>query len=253
MSVITQIFGLDSSHTKPTQTLFGIECEIESIRDCNLPEEWEAKQDGSLRNNGMEYVSVPMCREDAVGAFQELHRSLDIRRPEEKFSPRTSIHVHVNCKNLEDTHVRNVVLMYALFEELFFLQVDPSRRENIHCVALNETHLPARYSHRLQDLWSIWSKYTALNLKPLSVLGTLEFRHSDGHDDAKRFDDWLKCIEQLFSVAKTTQLSPTTVTQEHVQLMADQIFGHLPNYPSLRMRLFGLVQNSLIDVKLSFS
>jgi len=255
MSLIWQMFGLNDTYTNAgAPLLFGIECEIESILDNNLTRDWESKADGSLRNSGVEYVSKPLSLERAIEAFTNLHEGcLEIRNPEEKFSQRTSIHVHVNCKNLESEHVRNTVLLYALFEELFFLQVDPSRRENIHCVALNDTHLPGRYAFPLQDMFSIWSKYTALNLKPLSTLGTIEFRHSDGHDDVRRFRDWLTCIERLFAVAKATPLSPNTVDKESVQKMADEVFGHLPTYPAIRLRLWPLIENTLIDVKLSFT
>jgi len=252
MSII-QTFGLDGMFSDAKDTLFGIECEIESIRDYDLGGEWETKPDGSLRNNGLEFISKPLTLIHTVRAFKELHEDISFRNSDEKFSPRTSIHVHVNCKNLDQAHVKRVVLLYALFEELFFLQVDPSRRDNIHCVALSDTHLPTRYGQSVRDLAVTWSKYTALNLKPLTSLGTIEFRHSDGHDDVNRLEHWLKSIDGLFTVAKNLEWSPATLSQENVQLWADQIFGHLHIYPSIRMRLFNLIQNSLIDVKLSFN
>jgi len=252
MSIVTT-FGLDGAYSNENKVLYGVECEIESFIHSDVGGVWSAKPDGSLRNGGVEFISEPQPRAETVQAFAWLHKNIGIRRMEERFSPRTSIHVHVNCKNLEHSHVRRMVLLYALFEELFFLQVCPTRRENIHCVALSETHLPSRYGQSIRDMWSGWSKYTALNLKPLSSLGTLEFRHSDGHDDPKRLDDWLLCIENLVTVSKNLDWSPANLTQDNVQLWADQVFGHLQMYPSIRMRLFPLISNSLIDTKLSFN
>lgn len=250
---IAEFFGLGSKFASATETLFGIECEIESIRDGDIEGPWEVKPDGSLRNNGMEFVSLPQNLTQTVNAFQQLHSDLSFRDVDEKFSPRTSIHVHVNCKNLDEKHVRRAVLLYALFEEVFFLQVEPSRRDNIHCVALSDTHLPSRYSMQLADMVASWSKYTALNLKPLASLGTLEFRHSEGHDSPTKLAGWLQCIQNLLAVSADLEWRPETLSPENIEKLSARIFGHLPSYPSIRMRLFPLISNSLIDTKLSFN
>ena len=253
MTTIQQRFGLnDALSQKDTPLMFGTECEIESVYDFSRGEWWNIEADGSLRNNGQEFISIPLDKERSIKAFEYLHKHLSYRNKDEAFSPRTSIHVHVNCKNLEEDVVKNVLLLYALYEEVFFMQVDPSRKDNIHCVALSDTHLPHRYNFRVVDLQAAWSKYTAFNLKPLASYGTIEFRHSEGHADVKRYTEWLTVLENLFNLAKSVKVEPVTLTQENVTLWFDQIFGHVQDYPSIRLRLSHYVENSLIDVKLAF-
>jgi len=251
---IQETFGLAKTHTEVSEQLYGIECEIESVRSHERihTDLWEVKTDGSLRNNGLEFVSPPVPLSQAVVSFEHLHAKLIHHELATKFSPRTSIHVHANCKNLDEKQVKNIILFYALFEEAFFLMVEPSRRDNIHCVALTDTHLSSRYHQPLGDLWSSWSKYTALNIKPLGTFGTIEFRHSHGHDDLRMFSDWLKVIENLFELGKTTTPTPDNLTEENITFWFDEVFGHTQKYPDMRLFMPSLVQDPLIDIKLSF-
>jgi len=147
---------------------------------------------------------------------------------------------------------KNILLYYVLFEEVFFSLVNPVRRDNIHCVALNDTHLSARYSQDIGTLHSIWSKYTAFNIKPLASYGTIEFRHCDGHGDTQRFSEWLTVLNNLVSLAKTSPLSVTALEKDNVDRWFDTIFGHCQDYQDLKLRLPALIENSLIDIKLSF-
>lgn len=246
-----ELFGNETAYRKygaVDKTLFGIECEVESFRDLSVDVSdcFKVTEDGSLRNEGKEFVSVPMFSQDIMTAFKKLHDNYktDIWP---KFSERTSIHVHVNCHTMEDTQVRQAVLLYALFEEMFFKMCDPSRRNNIHCVALTETFLPSYYSSTLKYLYSKWHKYTALNIKPLATYGTIEFRHMHGHEDTLLLSEWLTVIDRLMLLAKTEPISPTTLTKPNVLQWGKALFADT--------RLDGVdilphIKNSLLDVKL---
>jgi len=152
----------------------GLECEIESIANhMDGADLFHVTQDGSLRNNGLEFITNPIPIDYAVPYFKKLHASLKFRNDAEKFSPRTSIHVHANCVNLHPDVIRNIIRMYALYEEYFFMMVTPDRRHNIHCVPLTETYLPSLYNTGLNTLVARWHKYTALNIVPLKKYGTI--------------------------------------------------------------------------------
>lgn len=228
----------------------GIECEIEDIKDateipCNL---FHQTTDGSLRNNGFEFVSIPMTLPSAISSFKQLHTTL-VKGPE-AFTQRTSIHVHANCSNLQPQEVRNIVLMYALYEEAFFAMVDPVRRDNIHCVPLTETYLPGIYRLNLNRLIDRWHKYTALNIKPLAKYGTLEFRHMHGNDDAVLFEEWTRTISNLFSTSLgDAPIEVLNLTEELLYEKFMRIFGHTriaTKWPEIRSRM----DNQIIDIKL---
>lgn len=231
--------------------LMGIECEVESVRALTVPvEAWfKIDTDGSLRNEGKEFISRPMFSKDILNAFNTLHQHL-VPYPEwPAFSERTSIHVHVNCTDMQDTEVRQAVLLYALFEEFFFMFCEPERRNNIHCVALNETPLPNHYGQHLKYLYSRWHKYTALNIKPLATYGTIEFRHMHGHSDAVLLQEWLTVLENLMKLAKTSPLNSATLNRENLLIWFDTIFGQ-SRISRMRSSVLETTKNTVLDVKL---
>lgn len=254
---IPEIFGCQYSHAKQVETLFGVELEIESVNRSIgwkgfRADEIEMKDDNSLRNYGKEFITRPENLKTTLEFFKNVHDTVGFLKPEEKFSERTSIHVHVNCQNLEGEQVRQAVLLYALFEEVFFKMVEPSRRDNIHCVPLTDTYLPSYFRSSIGTLVGRWSKYTALNLLPLKTLGTMEFRHMHGHDDPLLLEDWLMSIENLIELAKTQPLTDTTLIEENIQTWFTQIFGKTLFWKQNKVNLPVFTENTLINVKMGF-
>lgn len=236
----------------------GVECEIEAVKNAMNAFTFSVKQDGSLRNKhapggiGHEFISEPQPREDLVYNFNKLHSALQYYEGEDPFSSRTSTHVHVNCLPLEVETVRNIVLMYALFEEFFFLMVKPERRNNIHCVPLSETTVSNCYSRPLPTMVSSWSKYTALNLKPLAQYGTLEFRHLHGTKDEGEFSRWLKVLENLWTLGQEEAINRQTLRDSsNLEKWFDRIFSPAQDILQLKPQLKQLTQNNVIDVKFS--
>ena len=251
--IYTQINFEDPTYNTHPNFLAGIECEVESINyvDAAVPS-FKAEADGSLRNNGTEFISVPLEREHLINEFKNLHANIVFHDKKEAFSPRTSTHVHVNVRNLDEVNVKNMLLFYALFEEFFFAMVNPVRRENIHCVPLNETLLPTKYKQSIWALAKGWHKYTALNLLPIMKLGTVEFRHLQGTDDDALLDRWLKTLENLWTLCQVQAITPTTLTNEKtIEEWFKTIFKDAPEIMALAPTLKTTIANSLIDVKLS--
>lgn len=250
---IYQIYGLDTLNEflKSSDNFFcGVECECESFQDVknNSPYMyWEKKEDHSLRNNGVEFISKPLNFSDTLTAFKMLHENYIAEKPSEKFSDRCSIHVHVNCMSLTEEQVENIILLYALYEPFFFEEVAESRKANIHCVPLSNTMLPSQYGGGLRSLVGSWGKYSALNAKPISTFGTLEFRHSDGHDDPHRFARWLGIIRNLWIAGQQVKVDSAFVNDvSKISNTYSYIFGKTPP-----PNLIHQVSDSLIDIKLS--
>jgi len=252
MSKVFQIFGtalLEGFHA-------GIEFEVESVKKVHPKPEYilNVTNDDSLRNSGVEVITKPLPYQQAVDSHKWLFtQGLVLADPSEACTELGSIHVHVNCQNLTVKEVQNIVYMYALYEEMFFLLCEPSRRHNIHCVPLTETYLPAYYKTGLTDMLSRWHKYTALNIKRLSDLGTIEFRHMEGHADAGKLDRWLKTLENLIVLGKSPegQITKETLTNTNLAGWFNKLFSHTPEYDKYFPLVRDITAHQRVDLKLS--
>ena len=239
-----------------TTFLAGIECEIESIHHVNvdLAPYFHTEADGSLRNNGCEFISIPLERETLLDKFKNLHANIVYNDKADAFSPRTSTHVHVNVRSFTEAQLKQLLLFYALFEEFFFSMVDPVRRDNIHCVPLNETMMAQRYRTTAFYMIKYWHKYTAFNMLPVTKQGTVEFRHLQGTDDEELLGRWLKTIENLWLLAQDESMTKDTITDvEHHKRWFNTIFADAPEVLALAPAMSNKIQNNLIDVKLAFA
>lgn len=208
-------------------------------------------EDPSLRNNGREFTTPPLNFEGQLFYFEHIHEELKLGK--NPYSDRTSIHVHVNVRELTVDEVKQFVLTYALLEPLFFEYVGEVRKGSIYCVPLNYTYLPSIYKYNLQTLHSKWHKYTAFNILPLSEYGTVEFRHMYGTGNLETFKFWLGCLKELYTFIESTQ------GFDILSVISDESFSVVEFakkvVPSLAVgsdeRLLSLLEDTLLDVKLS--
>ena len=265
MTKVYQRVGFkESPFNSASVFLAGIECEIEGLHPeiCVLAkpelrtsayEGFGIIADGSLRNNGAEFVSKVFTRPILVEHFKALQEELSFVDRDNAFSSRTSTHVHVNVRSLEEEQAKNMLLLYSLYEDFFFMLVDSTRRGNIHCVPLTETYLPNRYMLPLMDLAHSWHKYTALNVVPMFKLGSFEFRHLQGTGDAVLLNEWLTVLENLWLVSQEI-----TVNKGFLQSAAaiegtfERIFGQSAKIMAVKNSLFNVIRNTLLDVKFAF-
>lgn len=191
--------------------LVGIEIEVEGlIAPPYLEYYWNYKTDGSLRNNGAEYASIPLRAEQVETALWYLKNRTLETHPQNlpTFSPRTSTHIHVNVRDLSWEHIYNFVLLYAIFERHFFLQTNKERERGIFCVPLYRTDMLQKIKP-IQSCSKSWYKYAAINLCTITgsgdmkAFGTIEFRHMHGTWDANTLVPWINNILTLKQAAKT--------------------------------------------------
>lgn len=173
------------------------------------PVNFGATTDGSLRGNAYEFISKPMRSEEALPALTKYFELTKFTAA--NYSDRCSVHVHVNCTDLEPSTVANVAILYTLVEEILFTFVGGNRDSNIYCIPWNQCRSHLDLVRRfLDDPGSTlrrWSKYTALNLLPLAKLGTIEFRQMHGTADIEKLTTWVNLIGSLFKVAKEYELN----------------------------------------------
>lgn len=182
------------------QGMIGIEIEVENIRNSvPLAAYWDMKEDGSLRNHGKEFVSVPLQIKQVQLALEHLYTNL-LKTNAPDFSNRTSTHIHVNCRDLTQDQIFNFVLLYAIFEKHFFQVAGTRRMNSIFCVPLFRTNQMSTLNEVIYSCSPNWHKYCGINLLPLfqnSVTqgyGTIEFRHLYGTKDVNEILHWINDI-----------------------------------------------------------
>lgn len=193
--------------------LYGVELEIEH---CEQYDNWRvagitATEDGSLRNFGKEFITVPMSYSNLAFCLNTFFTKAKLT--EENYSERTSVHIHANVQDLTMPQVGTICLLYTVFEPLFYAFAGGDRDKNIFCVPWSETSLSQNYITNFVDggLNSVkrWQKYTGLNILPVFKQGTLEFRHLPGTNDLQRILTWCRIIARLWQWARNNDFYET--------------------------------------------
>lgn len=167
----------------------GIEIELEGIRTDRFDSQyWNMKGDGSLRNNGQEFVCKgPTGGVDLFNAVVEIDRFLFDKKPDGNW--RCSTHVHLDVRDMTASQLKNLIIIYLTMEKLIFRLSGFHRYKNNFCCSIG---FAQRQLQTLIGNWNRedtydftnrlinnWDKYSALNLVPISSFGTVEFRMSE--------------------------------------------------------------------------
>lgn len=207
---VAQVFGMDNvkavapqkrtmdlivprTNVINSEQLLGIEVEVENYNGqvSWLDHCWNSHNDGSLRNNGIEFVTRVVAAHSAPCLLQNLME--EVLNKDCCFSPRTSIHVHFNMLPYSVDQVKNMVMLYTCFEPLFFRFIGRGRQKNIYCVPLIDTTMLQSFERvSLRDVAGRWVKYSSLNLLPLTTQGTIEARHMHGTFDTTKLCIWIR-------------------------------------------------------------
>lgn len=224
----------------------GVEVEAENVewRNWRLDEPAEAKaveaywnvdKDGSLRNNGIELISRPYFGQDLLNALAALENGLPSYV---SWSLRTSVHVHMDVRDLEPKQLLSMVYMYIFLERILFAYA-PDRVDSqycvpwfcskggvegvIHCLQTgNNSDLP-------EHLDSV-ERYTAFNLKAVRKYATVEVRHLGGTNNYSFLVKW---INLLMGIRKAAEYAPEEILK-------------CTTSPSLRMGLLADIYGSML-------
>lgn len=203
-------------------------------------------RDGSLRGTAYEFISHPMRSEHALPALQDFLIWSGFN--DDNYSDRCSVHVHVNCTDLEMEQISNVALLYTVAEDILFEFVGGNRESNIYCIpwAHCRAHFDLIQSFLSNPTSQLkkWNKYTALNLIPLSSYGTVEFRQMHGTADFDKLQRWINIIGSIFRMAKETELNALiaeiktlNTTSQYEQFFQRMIGGNLPYNDKYRSKM----------------
>lgn len=202
----------------------GVEIEMENVPRGQLDKHrrvgspfWDVKEDGSLRNGRELVLSQAMVGSQLSAALNYFFDNFS----KYTISPRTSIHVHLNMRQETDTveSLRNMVMLYYMYEDAYFSIADESRKWCSYCMPLDsnvspflaelaktEPVLPVLEDRLVRMNRNNTDRYYGLNLAALQRYGTLEFRHFPLVDDRRRLFDWIRLLMELKSAATTVSV-----------------------------------------------
>lgn len=227
---VWEIFGVDKpvnsctpSEVMCSDSMIGIEHELEGARGSDFQQEfteWNAIQDGSLRNGGIEYVlKRPLSGQQLVDAITALDTYVQTR-PNIVANERTSTHIHVDVRDLTTQQLLMFFVVYTTYEQVLFAMCDESRVENNFCVPVRKNggvikrmrdlvqHPEStRVIHRLGN--SNY-RYAAMNMASLPRFGSLEFRMRETLTNANELIDWINILISLKQFAIEHGNDPVT-------------------------------------------
>lgn len=249
----------DSFWPIPDQYI-GIEIEMEEYsaaqvrthRNAGSPF-WTEHEDGSLRNGTEMVLSQAMMGTSLREAISYFFATFTTYVA----TPRTSIHVHVNMRQDEETveGVRNMIALYYMYEDAFFTLADDNRKWCSYCNAFEDTP-PAILEAFMNPKASTegltmslhasavvnQNRYYGLNLNALSKFGTIEFRHFPLVHEEGRLIDWIKLIMELKAAANRMADEGNTPWSVFVQPEdLDKLCDYMPLFGS---QLLNLVPSS---------
>lgn len=214
MSKLGDLFGkpvhgkseADNSLPLP-EAKVGIEVEVENcpIRPLINTKFWEQKEDGSLRNNGLEHVTRGgMVGQSIRDSLEELF-AIAVKNKWSEGFPRAAIHIHLDVTDLdvEKHQLAQLVSNYLVVEHVLFGFAGSWRRECGFChpfdVAQDDLDRLGKLLYNCHDKKSadsarFLSKYQSLNLNALPRFGTIEFRALPTTFITERVMTWIKLI-----------------------------------------------------------
>lgn len=187
--------------------LIGVEIEIEKAYPGLYSPYWTVEKDGSLRNEGLEYKTLYPTKVGtlwtSLTAWKDWIDGIRLEIPDAyDSSERTSIHVHVDVRMMEEEDIQKLVAIYVFLEDTLFNYCGPNRKHNVFCTPINSLPL---VDWSPQDLIKAWNKYSALNLNTIRTFGTVEFRGMAGTDNIHHIMTWTVMCALLVAAAETTE------------------------------------------------
>lgn len=187
-------------------TFIGVEIELEKVDlRSKIVNTWAMVTDNSLKDNGQEFVTIPIQFKYLEVELQRLFDGVKTC----KASSRCSVHVHINARDFTLKELKTFMALYMVFEKSLY-NYSGNRWNNNFCVPL--TFYPDEVVNFLDGLdegyiRENWHKYFGLNISPIfggesTKIGTIEFRHMVGTTDIPYILNWINLIVSLKITAK---------------------------------------------------
>lgn len=229
-SDVKEVFNLPSKG--PAKDSVGVEIEMELrsplpsdplIND--IAPKWQVKGDGSLRNNGYEFVSQPTAMKELDTLMGQWDKMMGSKLLADRINdcPRASVHVHVNVRDYTYNQLMNIIIAYTLLEGVLVAYCGKYRFGNLFALRIPEAssnfrNVMSRVKEYAPFKLNSDHRYGALNLCSVGRFGTIEFRSLGSVYDPKEIDLWVSGLRYMADHAATQYKKPPDVYARYVDL-----------------------------------
>ena len=200
----------------PKNPALGIEIEVEKANAGGALKWWDITGDGSLRDNGLEFITKGgVGFDDTDKAILEY---LDYISKRKGFTHnyRTSIHVHINVAPLTVPQWQRLLMVYLMVEGTFYRMGGEWRRSSPYCIPVSESavmfdRVMSAITYNVTDSNSfmrcinkfndVSNKYCGLGLFRMKDLCTVELRMHEGTNEATRISALMEACKSLYDIA----------------------------------------------------
>lgn len=208
---VKELTDLDPpGHNKEDQ-FYGMEVELENVRGISRQAEllygWRTVGDGSLRNNGVEFITSPVQLAQLFSLVDHLYEAK--AGGGWTGGPRCGIHIHMDMSHRSVGELHAMMVAYACVEPIVFDFCGSDREENIFCVPWYRAPDDIRelqsffYGNTtrrvLQRACGHASKYTSMFHGPLTRFNTLEFRGAPVFESKEQTKELCSMLDLLVS------------------------------------------------------
>ena len=196
----------------PNSTMVGFELELEGGIFADV-DGWRRVADGSLRD-GIEYIfNGPAGGKTAHDRITRMGKYLSEHPCRPTF--RCSTHIHMDVRDFTQAELAKLIAAYCVFEDVMFDHVALERRYSNFCTplfmndGLMKTLADSFWLDKYTDVAKVsnlgrWSKYSALNLQPITNFGSVEFR---GSHALTTKDDMLNLMLRMLHLKQAVYVS----------------------------------------------
>lgn len=167
---------------------------------------WSIHSDGSLSENGCEFVlNKPIKFTSVRPIVEELYESFE----KANITPgvRAGIHIHINVRELTPVQLVNYICAYISLEEIIFNWFDKSRKGNHFCLRASDS------GHLLEQIYNAVKtddtyifreentdiRYAGVNLTSIPKYGSIEFRGMESTLSYEKLIVWVRALENILT------------------------------------------------------
>lgn len=209
---------------------YGVEIEVEGVPSPFSVANGHFEPDGSLRNHGIEYISDVLDGEDATKAWNEdvVSQLVGIGAD---FSRRCGVHIHIDFRGKTSKQIRVFLHRYLTMERHICSVVGFGRDKNTFCLPWldNDGDFQAISNYVRTGRSSTVeraSKYTALNIRPLSYQGSIEFRMLPSLPTVTLFNQVVDIFKDIQEMTQANLIAKYQIPPQDV-LEADAFYSNL--------------------------
>lgn len=211
--------GLGRSSKILTDCMIGLEFELENMpydevldsTNSTFNKYWSVTNDGSLRNNGLEFVlRRPRMGAGISTALTSLEALFKRVQNKPECTQYTSTHVHLDVSQMTMYDYMKFLFVYRYFDEALTMSCGKHRYGNLYCLTFEQANAGFL---KLKDVISTEGfsfrdynmenhKYGSCNLAATNHYGSLEFRALGGCTSKNEAADWINTLCQIKRVSQ---------------------------------------------------